>query len=72
MAVIKYIEVKKGNLKTLLQLSALAYEIEQILQKQIEDDNTRIIVTTIQKLSEFVKRNTTHPAFQKHLVLIFD
>lgn len=44
----------------------------KILQKQIEDDNTRIIVTTIQKLSEFVKRNPNHPAFQKHLVLIFD
>lgn len=44
----------------------------KILQKQIEDDNAKIIVTTIQKLSEFVKRNTTHPAFQKHLVLIFD
>ncbi|ARQ99989.1 type I restriction endonuclease subunit R [Campylobacter porcelli] len=44
----------------------------KILQKQIEDDNARIIVTTIQKLSEFVKRNTTHTAFQKHLVLIFD
>lgn len=44
----------------------------KILQKQIEDDNAKIIVTTIQKLSEFVKRNTKHPAFQKHLVLIFD
>ncbi len=44
----------------------------RILQKQLEDSNTRIIVTTIQKLSEFVKRNATHPAFQKHLVLIFD
>ena len=44
----------------------------KILQKQLEDSNTRIIVTTIQKLSEFVKRNATHPAFQKHLVLIFD
>lgn len=44
----------------------------KILQKQIEDDNTRIIVTTIQKLSEFVKRNPMHLAFQKHLVLIFD
>lgn len=44
----------------------------KILQKQIEDENTRIIVTTIQKLSEFVKRNPTHPAFHKHLVLIFD
>ena len=44
----------------------------KILQKQIEDDNAKIIVTTIQKLSEFVKRNPKHSAFQKHLVLIFD
>ncbi|WP_086277291.1 type I restriction endonuclease subunit R [Campylobacter devanensis] len=44
----------------------------KILQKQIEADNAKIIVTTIQKLSEFVKRNPKHPAFQKHLVLIFD
>ena len=44
----------------------------KILQKQLEDDSTRIIVTTIQKLSEFVKKNKTHNAFQKHLVLIFD
>ncbi len=44
----------------------------KILQKQLEDDTTRIIVTTIQKLSEFVKKNKNHPAFQKHLVLIFD
>ena len=43
-----------------------------ILQKQLEDDTSRIIVTTIQKLSEFVKRNKNHPAYQKHLVLIFD
>lgn len=44
----------------------------RILQKQLEDDTSRIIVTTIQKLSEFVKRNNNHPVFQKHLVLIFD
>ena len=44
----------------------------KILQKQIEDNDSKIIVTTIQKLSEFVKRNATHPAFQKHIVLIFD
>ncbi len=43
-----------------------------VLQKQLEDETSRIIVTTIQKLSEFVKRNKSHPAFQKHLVLIFD
>ena len=44
----------------------------RILQKQLEDNTSRIIVTTIQKLSEFVKRNKKHPAYQKHLVLIFD
>ena len=44
----------------------------KILQKQLEDTTSRIIVTTIQKLSEFVKKNPNHPIFQKHLVLIFD
>lgn len=44
----------------------------KILQKQLEDRTSRIIVTTIQKLSEFVKRNSSHPVFQKHIVLIFD
>lgn len=44
----------------------------KILQKQLEDSNSRIIVTTIQKLSEFVKRNHKHPIYQKHIVLIFD
>lgn len=44
----------------------------KILQKQLEDTTSRIIVTTIQKLSEFVKKNPSHPVFQKHLVLIFD
>ena len=44
----------------------------KILQRQLEDDTSRIIVTTIQKLSEFVKRNKNHLAYQKHIVLIFD
>lgn len=44
----------------------------KILQKQLKDTTSRIIVTTIQKLSEFVKRNPSYPVFQKHIVLIFD
>ena len=44
----------------------------KVLQKQLEDTTSKIIVTTIQKLSEFVKRNKNHPVYQKHLVLIFD
>lgn len=43
-----------------------------VLQRQLEDSNSRIIVTTIQKLSEFVKKNKNHPVYSKHLVLVFD
>lgn len=44
----------------------------RVLKKQLEDNTSRIIVTTIQKLSEFVKKNKNHPIYQKHLILIFD
>ncbi|WP_042705772.1 type I restriction endonuclease subunit R [Methanomicrobium mobile] len=43
-----------------------------ILKKQLEDDNCKIIITTIQKLSTFVKKNPNHEAFGKHFVIIFD
>lgn len=43
-----------------------------ILKKQLEDDNCRIIITTIQKLSTFIKSTSTHPVYGKHVVFIFD
>jgi len=43
-----------------------------ILKKQLEDPNARIIITTIQKLSNFVGRNKTHDVYNRHVVLIFD
>lgn len=43
-----------------------------VLQKQLEDDNSRIIVTTIQKLDIFITKNPSHPIRDKHIVLIFD
>ena len=43
-----------------------------ILKKQLEDDKCKIIITTIQKLSHFVKDNKGHEAFNKHIVFIFD
>lgn len=43
-----------------------------VLQKQLEDDNSRIIVTTIQKLDVFITKNPSHPVRDKHIVLIFD
>ena len=43
-----------------------------VLQRQLEDPNARIIITTIQKLSRFVARNKKHPVYNAHLVVIFD
>ena len=42
------------------------------LKRSIEKDDDRIIVTTIQKLNEFVKKNPVHEIYDKHCVLIFD
>ena len=43
-----------------------------ILKKQLEKDECRIIITTIQKLSTFIKKNPGHEVYQKHVVIIFD
>lgn len=43
-----------------------------ILQKQLEDSTSRIIVTTIQKLDVFIQKNPMHPIRDKHIVLVFD
>ena len=43
-----------------------------ILKKQLEKDECRIIITTIQKLSTFIKKNPVHEVYQKHVVIIFD
>lgn len=42
------------------------------LQKQLEDSNARIIITTIQKLDRFIGKNKWHTIFDGHIVLIFD
>ena len=43
-----------------------------VLKRQLEDANSKIIITTIQKLSIFVKKNAGHAVFDKQVVLIFD
>ena len=43
-----------------------------ILQRQLEDPNCRIIITTIQKLSRFIAKNRKHEIYDAHVVLIFD
>lgn len=43
-----------------------------ILQKQLENPNCSIIITTIQKLSRFIAKNKKHDIYDAHVVLIFD
>lgn len=43
-----------------------------VLQRQLEDPDARIIITTIQKLSRFVATNRRHPIYDQHVVVIFD
>ncbi|MEX2804746.1 type I restriction endonuclease subunit R [Streptococcus sp. H31] len=42
------------------------------LKKAIEKDDSKIVVTTIQKLNEFLKNNPMHPILEKQCVLIYD
>ena len=51
----------------------------RVLQRQLEDRDEkgnpheyRIIVTTIQKLDIFIRKNKQHDIYKKHVVLIFD
>ena len=43
-----------------------------VLQRQMEDPDAHIIITTIQKLDIFVRKNRNHTAFRQHFVIIFD
>lgn len=43
-----------------------------VLKKQLEDSNSRIIITTIQKLDRFIAKNSDHTIFDGHIVIIFD
>ena len=43
-----------------------------VLKRQLEDPEARIIITTIQKLSVFIKKNLVHPVYGQRVVMIFD
>ena len=44
----------------------------KVLEEQLNDPNAKIIITTIQKLSQFIKKNENSDVFDKHVVFIFD
>ena len=43
-----------------------------VLKRQLESDSAKIIITTIQKLATFIKKNAGHPVFGQRVVIIFD
>lgn len=43
-----------------------------VLKKQLEDPNAKIIITTIQKLGNFIQKNKYHSIYSGQVVLIFD
>lgn len=43
-----------------------------VLKKQLENPSAKIIITTIQKLSIFIKKNPKHDIYLDDVVLIFD
>ena len=43
-----------------------------ILQRQLGDSKAHIIITTIQKLTTFIKKNKYHEVYDKRVVIIFD
>lgn len=42
------------------------------LERALSDSSKKIIITTIQKLSNFVKKYNNHVVFYQHVVMIFD
>lgn len=44
----------------------------KVLEEQLNDSSAKIIITTIQKLSQFIKKNGNNDVFNKHVVFIFD
>ena len=44
----------------------------KVLAGQLGDPDARIIITTIQKLATFIKKNADHEVYAKHVVIIFD
>lgn len=52
--------------------SANSNSSTKILEKQLRDSKSNIIITTIQKLSSFIKKFKDHAVYNKQVVIIFD
>lgn len=61
---VEYQKFQKNSVNGSINTKALA--------KAIESNDNKIIVTTIQKLNNFIKSNPNHEIYNKHCVMIFD
>ena len=52
--------------------SANSNSSTKVLEKQLRDSKSHIIITTIQKLSSFIKKFKDHAVYNKQVVIIFD
>ena len=52
--------------------SANSNSSTKILERQLRDPKAHIIITTIQKLSTFIKKNKDHEIYSREIVIIFD
>lgn len=52
--------------------SANSNSSTKVLEKQLRDSKSHIIITTIQKLSSFIKKFKEHAVYDKQVVIIFD
>lgn len=43
-----------------------------VLERQLRNSKSHIIITTIQKLSTFIKKHKNHEAYSRQIVIIFD
>lgn len=71
----EYDRFKKGAANSNTSTTVLQLQLEDKDKDKGKDEKFheyRIIITTIQKLSHFIKENPGHAVFKKHMVIIFD
>lgn len=64
--------LSKKIFKTVLSDNVNGTKDTKELKRSIEKQDNKIVVITIQKLNEFVKKNSNREIYDKHCVIIYD
>lgn len=69
----EYDRFEKGAANGNKSTAILQRQLENKDEKGVIDKNKhKIIITTIQKLDNFIAKNSSHPVYNEHIVMIFD